>query len=202
MCKPWITTDILNSIKTKSRYFKLYKLGIIDDHINRKYRNTLNSVIRLAKRNYYITTFNSCQSNIKKTWSLIRQLLSKNDRTSSMKSIIVYGRKIFENSEVAEQFNTNFADILHTLHSQTPSTNQSPYDSLLVNNQMSAFFRPVTAAEVSDIIVKLRNTTTNINEMPVRLLKIFRNLLPVPITKLINTSRACAVFPQCLKMQE
>ena len=199
LCKPWITTGILNSIKTKSRYFKLYKLGIIDDHINRKYRNTLNSVIRLAKRIYYINTFNSCQSNIKKTWGLIRQLLSKKDRTSNIKSIIINGREIIENSEVAEQFNNYFADIAHTLDSQIPSTNQSPYDSLIVNNQMSAFFRPVTATEVSDIIVKLRNTTTNINEIPVRLLKKFRNLLSVPLAKLINTSIAYAVFPQCLK---
>ena len=67
LCKPWITTSIMNSIKTKSRYFKIFKVGIIDEHLNRKYRNLLNSIIRLAKRKYYIKTFNSCHNNIKKT---------------------------------------------------------------------------------------------------------------------------------------
>ena len=52
LCKPWITTGIINSIKTKSRYFKLYKLSIKDEHLNRKHRNLLNSIIRLAKRKY------------------------------------------------------------------------------------------------------------------------------------------------------
>ena len=49
--KPWITSGILRSIRTKSQYFKLFKLGVIDDHLNRKYKNCLNSVIRTAKRN-------------------------------------------------------------------------------------------------------------------------------------------------------
>ena len=52
--KPWISTGILTSIKTKSRYFKLFKLGMIDEVTNRRYRNCLNSVIRSAKKNYYI----------------------------------------------------------------------------------------------------------------------------------------------------
>ena len=40
--KQWITPAILNSIKTKSRYFKLHKLGLIDAQLNRKFRNCLN----------------------------------------------------------------------------------------------------------------------------------------------------------------
>ena len=75
--KQWITSGILNSIKTKSRYFKLYKLGIIDAQLNRKYRNCLNSTIRQAKQNYFVNNFRTCKNNIKKTWSIIKQLLAK-----------------------------------------------------------------------------------------------------------------------------
>ena len=199
LCKPWITAGILTSIKTKSRYFKLLKLGIIDEHINRKYRNTLNTIIRLAKRNYYVSTFNSCQSNIKKTWNLIRQLLSQKNKTSNIKSIVVNGSEIIENSKIAEHFNNYFANIAHSLDSQIPPNDQSPYDAIAVNNQMSAFFRPVTSTEVCNIIAELKNTTTNINEIPVRLLKKIRNQLSVAIVKLINKSISRGVFPQCLK---
>ena len=64
--KQWITTGILNSIKTKSRYFKLYKLGLIDEELNRKYRNCLKSTIRQAKKYHFRTKFESSKNNIKK----------------------------------------------------------------------------------------------------------------------------------------
>ena len=49
---------------------------------------------------------------------------------------------------------------------------------------MTAFFRPVTSTEVCDIIAKLKNTATNINEIPVRLFEKIRNQLSVAIVKL------------------
>ena len=64
---------------------------------------------------------------------------------------------------------------------------------------MSVFFRPVTAAEVCEIIAKLKNTSSNIDELPVRIFKRIRNLLSKPISMLINTSISRGVFPQCLK---
>ena len=50
--KPWLTPGILNSVKTKSKYFKQYKMGIISKETNTTYRNLLNKVIRRAKRSY------------------------------------------------------------------------------------------------------------------------------------------------------
>ena len=63
----------------------------------------------------------------------------------------------------------------------------------------SAFFWPVTAAEVGEIIASLKNTASNINEIAVRILKNIRNLLSNSISFLINTSIASGVFPLCLK---
>ena len=49
LSKPWLTTAILNSIRTKSNYLKLIRLGIISRNMNNKYKNILSSVIRKAK---------------------------------------------------------------------------------------------------------------------------------------------------------
>ena len=51
--KPWLTAGLLQSIKTKSLYFKLVKIGLIEETVNRAYKNKLNSLIRLAKRSCY-----------------------------------------------------------------------------------------------------------------------------------------------------
>ena len=56
LCKPWISSGILKSIKSKFRYLKVYKLGAIREANNRNYRNRLNSLTGQEKRDYYIKT--------------------------------------------------------------------------------------------------------------------------------------------------
>ena len=46
LSKPWLSKTILNSVKTKSKYFKFYRLGLISLMIFNKYRNVLTSVIK------------------------------------------------------------------------------------------------------------------------------------------------------------
>ena len=197
--KQWITPGILKSIKTKSRYFKLCKLGLISEQLNRKYKNCLNSVIRQAKRNYFINSFNSNQSDIKKTWSVIKQLLAKKSKANSVKSLIVNDTEITESSEIAEHFNNYFTEIAQTLDNQLPTTDQSPYLTVINNNLSSAFFRPTTTLEINNIIINLKNKSSKLNEMPVWLFKDLRSVLAEPISKLINSSISSGVFPDCLK---
>ena len=194
-----ITSGILNSIKTRSQYLKLCKLGLIGPQLYHKYRNRLNSVIQQAKKNYFINTFNSCQSNIKKTWSVIKQLLAKESKSSTIKSILVNNVEITETSEIASHFNDFFADIAHTLNSQLPPSDRSPYHTVVNNNVSSAFFRLASISEVNSIIQNLKNTSKNVNEVPVWLFKNIRTILAEPITKLINSSISSGVFPECLK---
>jgi hypothetical protein len=47
--KPWLTSDIMESIKTKSYYFSLYRRGFISKEINNIYKNKLNKIIKRAK---------------------------------------------------------------------------------------------------------------------------------------------------------
>ena len=123
----------MNSIKTKSRYFKLYKLGLIDEELNRKYRNCLNSTIRQAKKNNFRAKFESCKNNIKKSWKLIKQLLAQKSKNNTVKSLIVDNNRIEDNSEMAEHFNDYFSSIAHTLYSQLPPTNQAAFHSVTNN---------------------------------------------------------------------
>ena len=57
LSKPWLSKAVRNSVKTKSKYFKLYRLGLISQMIYNKYRNVLTSVIRRVEDNYYEGAF-------------------------------------------------------------------------------------------------------------------------------------------------
>ena len=63
--KPWLTAGLLQSIKNKSKYFKIFRLGTVSQDFNRAYKNRLTSVLRAARKLYYINSFN------KDTWNLI-----------------------------------------------------------------------------------------------------------------------------------
>ena len=63
----WYDIHILNCIRTKSNYFKLYKQGIIDKTTNDAYKKTLFKTIRYAKRKYFLEYFNLHTNNIKKS---------------------------------------------------------------------------------------------------------------------------------------
>ena len=87
LCKPWISSAILKSIKTKAQYFK--KLGIISSKVNKAYRNKLNSIIRVATKNYYLDIFSKHTNDIRKTWKAIRNVLNNNPNSKKVKSVLI-----------------------------------------------------------------------------------------------------------------
>ena len=85
--KPWLSSGILRSIKTKSEYLKLYKRGVISCRDNKAYRNVLNKVIKEAKRQYYDSYFSINKFNAKKTWEGLKKLMEKSPRQSVVKTL-------------------------------------------------------------------------------------------------------------------
>ena len=75
--KPWITKGLLKSIKIKNALFAS------GDMIKYKfYRNKITTLIRHSKKLYYHTYFTQYMNNMKKTWSGINEIMSRNKRKS------------------------------------------------------------------------------------------------------------------------
>ena len=104
-------TAILNFIRTKSNYLKLFRLGVISKNMNNKYKNILTSVIRNAKSNYYNDVFLRCKGNIRKTWSFIREISGKQNSKHDIKSLIFDNRIVNSHGEMAE-ISTTFSQLL------------------------------------------------------------------------------------------
>ena len=173
---------------------------MIDAQLNRKFRNCLNSVIRQAKKNYFTNSFKYHQSNIKKSWHLIKQLLAQKSKSSTIKNLVVGDCEITTDSEIAEQFSNYFAGIGEILDSELPHTDQSALHTVTNNSISSAYLHPVTASEVNCIMLSLKKTTAKINEIPIWLLKRLSAVLSEPLAKLINSSISSGIFPECLKV--
>ena len=104
--KPWIDATIFQIIKTKSHYFKLYRLGIISKSENNKYKNMLNNKIRHARKLYYRNSFDKCRNDIKATWKLIKSNLSPSYCRRNINSIIVNDCEIVDEEVMADNFNS------------------------------------------------------------------------------------------------
>ena len=91
LLKPWLNPYLLNLIKQKSEYYKLYKLGIISHENNSRFRNSVNYNIRKAKKDYYMNIFDIYKTNIRKNWSKIYELMGKSNARTSIKSLNIDG---------------------------------------------------------------------------------------------------------------
>ena len=199
LMKPWITPGIMKSIKTKSRYFKLLKLGLITKQLNNNYRNKLTTIIRKSKLMFYNRAFENCKSNMKQTWSLIKNIVNNSDARKSIKKIIVDEIEITSEPEMTEAFNEYFANVAINLDSNIPHHPKPPTDYITGSVCHSIFLNPIRSKECSNIIDSLKNTSNNNNTLPVRLFKLAKNLLLPPLCHIINRSIESGIFPDILK---
>ena len=81
--KPWVTTSILKSIRTKD---KLYKKFISKPTFENKlkctkYRNILNNLLRAAKKAHITAEIELNKFNMKETWKTLNNVLGRNKQT-------------------------------------------------------------------------------------------------------------------------
>ena len=174
-------------------------MGIISSELNKRYRNQLNTVIRSAKKTYYHNAFLNNKSDIKKTWLLIKKLLSKNTNARNIISIITNNETVTDSAAIAECFNDYFSSIAQSLDSNILQTDTSAFNYVTQNIQSTFFFTPVTAQDIVPIISKLKNTSSNVSNIPPRILKHVKEIIAGPIAEIVNRSMEQGVFPGSLK---
>ena len=195
---PWMNRNILKLIKLKSLYFILMKSGVVSVRENNSFKNKINSIVKKAKDNYYRELFEKCRGDLKKTWSNINNLISPNRNKSEIEKLIVNGNEVVEKTEIANTFNNYFSNIANDMICNIQNSTVDPI-SLVPDSNLNFILAPVTNAECHKIIQNLRNTKTNINELPVYLFKLCSPIILCVITKLINSCFSNGIFPDCLK---
>ena len=198
ICKPWLTSAILRSVKTKAYYFKMSKLGvIISAELNRLYTNKLKAVIRQTKQNYFRDVFLNCKNDIK-TWKTIRTLLSRKPTNKKIKSVLINGEVVTECNDIAEAFSEYFANIACSLETNLPHTDECPLTHV-PQNMLSSFFLNLKS-KIVHIIRNSKITSSNTNEIPVRIIRQIADIIADTLTCLINRSFRERVFPDILKV--
>ena len=162
---PWITNGILRSIAHKDYLYKqLHKTNRNSLEYNtletnlRTYQAILRKNIRIAKMNYYGNTFEKYANDIKNTWKKINEVLNKcSNKKEFPDYFIIDDTKTQDKSNIANSFNTYFANIGPELSSKITSDSTNTINSYMKDRIVSSFnFSTVTAAEVIKITMKLK----------------------------------------------
>ena len=95
---------------------------ILVQEIKRFHATLLNTVVKLAKKNYLCTKFNQGKNNIKGIWKFINSLLNKHKQSLNPTYFCTDdNNKITASKDIADAFNKYFVDTGSNLASKLPS---------------------------------------------------------------------------------
>ena len=156
---PWITYGMLTSMRTRDSLYKKSTKETdptLKDNYYGSYkacRNRIISLIRASKKQYYAKYFEENNTNVKKTWDGIRNLINVNKKSSTkIDKILADNKCLTESKDIANSVNNFFVNIGNSVEAKIPQSSKS-YNSYLRNlNFDSVVLHDCSHEEVLDII--------------------------------------------------
>jgi hypothetical protein len=157
--KPWITPAIKVSIQMKNNLYKKYlKTKSTYYHIKFKcYRNKINHLLKISKRQYYNSYFLENINDSKIIWSGIKEIIHFKPKTNQKTIQIVEDNvEITDPKIIANAFNNYFTNIGNNLANLIPKVPNSPLENLKSPLPNSFFIFPATTNEIETEISQLK----------------------------------------------
>ena len=166
----WMTNGILNSIKFRDKLFlKLKTLNSgseLHDSVSvnlKSYNKILKKLIRQTKIKYYSDQFDKNKSNIRHTWSTIKEILNKcKDKKDFPTFFTIKGENITDKTDISNSFNSFFANIGANLSNDIKYMGNKTVSSYLKQRVVSSFeFECVNKTDVTKIIKNLASKNSS-----------------------------------------
>lgn len=206
----WITYGIIKSIKTRdSMHLKMKRMPresaeyMVLKHNLSVFNAILKKSIREAKSIYYAKLFDEYKGDMKRTWQNISDLLNKSNKNKkAITKIIIDGKIISNKKEIADTFNSFFANIGPQLASKINSQDKKHYTSYLTKRISTSFnFSFLETSETLKLINSLKTKhSSGYDGISVKFLKSIAPHIVDPLNIIINQSLATGIFPDSLKV--
>ena len=202
--KPWLTAAMKEAIKYKNKLFvDRFNGGDFaeKDKCYKKYRNKLHHELRTAERNHYKELLSKHKSNLRKTWSVIKQVINKNKYRPGCKKFVHNGKIIDDGQVIANKFNDFYVNIGSSLARKIPKTSKCPYDYMTNCNNQSAKFvsTEVNEDHVLKIISDFGDSAAGWDDLKPNVIKHVKLYISKPLAHITNLSFKNSVFPHELK---
>ena len=192
----WMTPGIKACIKKKASLYRMYVRGTILKADYNYYKNRLTTLVRRTKRLYYFNLFQRLGKDSNKIWYHINVLLGNQGR------VIIDGLKvdtsIVRGNEMVNYANSFFINIANNLTANLQDMNYMPPSNR--PNPNSFVFIHTNRAEVSKVIMSLKNRGNGLYDLSVLVLKNNVQIFSKHVAQLYNYSIDTLTFPGLLKM--
>ena len=203
----WMSKGILISRTQKIKMGKLCHSHPLQENLiaYRNYRNLYNTVIRVAKRMFFEKELVKAQSNLKKTWSILKSAINKNCKKSSLTELNIDGVLVSDPKIIANNLNVFFTNVARQIVEEIPPSDIPLYDNVnMIPNDIPLLNfsnTPVTCTEILETLKLLQpKLSQDFNGLSMYLVKKLSFQLAKPLRHLINLSFSTGVVPTQLKI--
>lgn len=201
---PWITRALLKSIKEKNKLYALLRKSPLDSNLKNKYtqyKNKLNKLIIISKKQYLNECINRSKGETKVLWKEVKKIYNKKNIVEKGIEKIKddKGHIISEKSKIASEFNRFFSN-LGRKYSDRIIEPERPLHEGELSVRDSFFFVPTDEKEVENKIEDLKvRKTPGIDGLQSRSLKEIKSKISLPLAHIFNECFIHGIFPNCLK---
>ena len=202
--KPWLTNGIQTSIRKKNLFYGKY-VRSKNSFWFQKYKfycKLVKKLIFKSKQSYYNKYFSENLSNARKVRKGINEII-KNNKEYAHITLDVNGKIVLDQKQVANTFNTFFANVAEGLVNQIANPPTKFQDYLKNPNQCSIFLKEVDQGEVYSLFAKLDTKKAgDIYEISPYFVKTAATELSKPLCRIFNLSLKTGIFPDLLKIAQ
>ena len=197
----WIGADLKKEIAQKNKLLATAKRYPTDEN-KRAYKsagNTVISKLRKAERKHYDEQFDLYGNDNHKKWNVIREIIAKEDRSSTVQSEFIIDSDPTTNSEViANSFNDFFVNVGKNLAENI----KSDIDPLkkITNNVYITNTIEITDNKMLNIISTIKKSASGFEELPAFVMKQCSKLYAKQLCHVLSLSIRQGVFPNELKL--
>ena len=203
LSKPWFSDGLANSCRRKNSLYKQYIINPTPfNKLNyQKYRNKYYSLIKIARKKYFHDKLSRVSSNLKQTWNVIKQVISKSQTNHHIHTIKDSQGTYSDPLQIANKFNNYFTSIGPLLAKKVPNLKTSHLHFLTGSYPNNFFLTPTSPSEISSIVCSLSPSRSEGHDgLCITPVKEVIDCLSHPLAYLCNLSFSTGVFPDSLKI--
>ena len=198
----WLTNGLKKSIQIKNKlYIRCKKSKLPHDlQLYKDYKRKLQQIMRITERNYYHNLLQENQSNLKKTWKVLKDIIGRKKSNLFPKKFLVGHREVTDKKQIASGFNNYFTHVGTELQRNIPKSNINPLLYIRDTNLNSIYIPPVTKTELLTLILNLKESSCGYDGIHSRVIKQTYSLFFEPLKHVLNLSIIQGFFPEEMKI--
>ena len=193
---PWMSWKLKLCIRKKSKLYKSYISGRITKAAYTLFKNKVTSVIRRAKRLYYLKLFHQAGCASKQVWAIIDNVIMRK-RNNTLRYLKI-DDTLLTGLPLVNHINHYFATAALNVTRGLRPPEFYPFLTPPVPN--SCFLYPATTPEVIRIIMNLKNRGSKVHDIHPTVIKENKDIFADHLTFCYNTSLNEAIYPDLLKI--